>query len=643
MSLRVFIAVTHLLGVGHLARMAAIGRALARAGHSVLLASGGRPAPLVSTQGMTLLQLPPIHCVGTDFRTLLGDDGDPVADAVLERRRALLIGGFRAFAPQVLVTELFPFGRRQLAAEFEALLQAADRQASRPAVLCSIRDILNPPSKPARADEALERLGRWYDRVLVHGDPEVAPLSLSWPVGPALARRLTYTGYIAEDPSPDTASPDTIRAGDGGEILVSGGGSAASLPLFRAALGAAALLTARRWRLLVGHGVPEADFATLAGAAPDNTIVERARPDFPDLLRGCAVSVSQAGYNTVVDVLRTGARSVLVAFDAGGEREQLLRARRLEALGLAAALPQQDVSADTVLQAVARQLAGPQPQPGLADLRGAKASVAVIEAEADRAAARGAAWQRLAEALDRLAAQRRFLTVWWRDDDAVAPGPALDRLLELSRRYAAPLGLAVIPARAEAALAERLAGDDAVVDVLVHGFAHRNHAPPGEKKRELGDRPAGEVLSELAEGLEVTRRLFGPRALPVLVPPWNRIDPALLPQLSGIGFRGLSTFKRRPGEEASAGVALVNTHGDPVAWRSGGGLADEDDLIVGLASHAQTILAGEDEPWGLLTHHLVHDPWTWRFVERLLAALTAHGAVRFSTARAAFGIETDAG
>jgi predicted glycosyltransferase/peptidoglycan/xylan/chitin deacetylase (PgdA/CDA1 family) len=547
----------------------------------------------------------------------------------------LLVGGFRAFAPQVLVTELFPFGRRQLAAEFEALLDAADRQASRPAVLCSIRDVLNPPSKPVRAEEALDRLGRWFDRVLVHGDPRVAALSLSWPVDPALERRLTYTGYIAEPAPAEDGGLQTE-----GEILVSGGGSAAGLPLFRAALGAAQRLPGRRWRLLVGHGVPDADVAALARAAPDNAAVERARPDFPLLLHGCALSVSQAGYNTVVDVLQSGARCVLVAFDAGGEREQILRARRFEALGLAAALPQQDVSADTLLAAVTRQLAAASPERGRVDLRGAEVCVAAIEAEAASATGRAAAWKRLGDALDRLKAQERSLTVWWRDDDAVAPGPALDRLLELSRRYRAPLGLAVIPARAEPALAERLAADGATVDVLVHGWAHRNHAPPGAKKRELGDRPAEQVLSELAQGLEATLRLFGARAIPVLVPPWNRIDPALQPQLRSHGFRGLSTFKRRTSSSAAPGVALVNTHGDPIAWRSGGGLADEAAFVVGLASHAEARVAGEDEPWGLLTHHLAHDAWTWRFVERLLATLAAHGAVRFSTARAVFGIET---
>jgi predicted glycosyltransferase len=640
MRLRVFIAVTHLLGVGHLARAAAIGRALVRAGHQVLLATGGRPALLVSTEGMMLLQLPPLHCVGTDFRTLLDDDGRPVGPEALERRRMLLVAGFRGFAPHVLVTELFPFGRRQLGAEFDALLEAAQSLKSRPAVLCSIRDVLNPPSKPSRAAEALERLGRFYDGVLVHGDPAIVPLSASWPVDASLERRLTYTGYIAED-----TAGDAPRDARGDEIVVSGGGSAASLPLFEAALGAARLMPERPWRILVGHAVAEPAFRTLEADAPANAVVERARPDFPDLLRGAAVSVSLAGYNTVVDVLQAGVRAVFVPFDAGGEREQTLRARRFEDLGLAAVVPQQDVSAERLAEAVARQLASVEPVAAAVDLGGAAASVRAIERAAARAADRTAAWARLSAALDALADQRRTLTVWWRDDDAVTTGPALDRLLALARRFRAPIGLAVIPARAEPGLAERVAADDATVDVLVHGFAHGNHAPPGAKKRELGDRPANQVLDEIAAGLAGLRRLFGDRALPVLVPPWNRIDPALVPLLGATGIRGLSVFKPRAAPEAAPGVALVNTHCDPVDWRSGGGLADEVNLIAGLASHIEAMIAGTaaDEPVGLLTHHLVHDEWTWSFVDRLLAVLARHRAVRFGTARLVFGLETATG
>ena len=63
--------------------------------------------------------------------------------------------------------------------------------------------------------------------------------------------------------------------------------------------------------------------------------VFRFRSDFASLLNGAALSVSQAGYNTVCDILRAGCRSLLVPFSAGGETEQSVRAERLARLGLA--------------------------------------------------------------------------------------------------------------------------------------------------------------------------------------------------------------------------------------------------------------------------------------------------------------------
>ena len=120
----VLLVVTHLLGTGHLTRMAALGRGLARAGHRVTLVTGGRPLPLLDVAGVAVVQLPAVHCVGTDFRTLLGEDGREAGDALMANRRAALLEAFAAAAPDVVVTELFPFGRRQLAAEFEALLAA---------------------------------------------------------------------------------------------------------------------------------------------------------------------------------------------------------------------------------------------------------------------------------------------------------------------------------------------------------------------------------------------------------------------------------------------------------------------------------------------------------------------------------------
>src|SRR5690606_37909844 len=136
-----------------------------------------------------------------------------------------------------------------------------------------------------------------------------------------------------------------------------------------------------------------------------------------------------------------------------------------------------------------------------------------------------AAWQALGAELAAWQEAGRVAGIWWRDDDAVAPGAALDRLLDLATRHQAGLALAVIPAQAEPALARRLAEHPARTAVLQHGYAHTDHAPDGAKKCELvapATRPA--ILEELARGRDRLGALFGDRLLPVMVPPWNRID-----------------------------------------------------------------------------------------------------------------------
>lgn len=632
MSHSVLIAVTHLLGVGHLTRAAALGRGLAAAGHRVTLVTGGRVAPLVRLDSMTVVQLPPVHCRGVDFQTLLGDDGLPISDEVRVARIAALVEAVACARPDVVVTETFPFGRRQLAGEFIALIDAAERLPSRPAILASIRDILNPPSSEAKAVEAQERLGRYYDGVLVHGDQAVTALGASWPVDPALARRLNYTGYVVEAGS--TAAGDEPA---GSDILVSGGGSAASLPLYRAAVAAARNWPGpERWRLFIGHGVPHADFDELARQNDDRLLVERARPDFTRLLAGAALSVSQAGYNTMIDIAVARVRSVIVPFEQGREQEQRLRAECFAGQGLAEVVSEDDLTPQTLSAAVSRAMARPRPDRCPLDLNGIAGGVRVIEAQASQAAALGEASAALSRALSRARDADITIDCWWRDDDAVEPGQDLDRLLDLGRHHGIPIALAVIPQGATAALARRLAGTN--TDVLVHGLAHQNHAPRGVKKQELGFRPAGEAADALRTALEQMRGLFGPRLLPVLVPPWNRIDAALLPLLPAAGFSGLSTYGMRPAASPAPGLVQVNTHVDPVDWKGGGGLVHPAALLASLAERIDAIVDGRHraEPIGLLTHHLVHDPWLWHWIDRFVARLCASPAIRFISAEQAF-------
>ncbi|MBV9567125.1 MAG: glycosyl transferase family 28, partial [Hyphomicrobiales bacterium] len=451
MKPRALIVVTHLLGVGHLARAALMARALVEAGSSVRVVSGGKPSATVNLSGLDVVQLPSVHCVGSDFKTLRSENGEIADEAHLARRRDALLDAYAGYNPDVVVTELFPFGRRQLAREFLALLEAARATSPRPAILCSIRDILQPPSKPSRAAQTLERLGRFYDGILVHADESVISLDASWPIDKALARRLEYTGFIADRGRAKALRLDTAN---GGEIVVSGGGSAASLRLFDAAL-EAAKGDRRRWHILIGHGIEEIRFDELVTKAPANASVERARRDFPSLLSVADVSVSQAGYNTVTDILATGARAVLVPFEDGGEKEQRMRAEHLASQGRAIVVSEAELAPERLLGAIDQVMS--LPQPGSAAtimLDGAGVAAKKIANASARATAVAAAWEQLDMTLEAIANEDETLAFWWRDDDVVAPSPALDRLLRLSERFDAPVALAAIPLLATEALAE---------------------------------------------------------------------------------------------------------------------------------------------------------------------------------------------
>lgn len=371
MSARILIAVTHLLGIGHLVRARQLARALAGAGYEVTLASGGMPDGKAAAN-YRFVQLPPVRTEGTDFRNLLDEDGHVATPERLAARREQLIALAGELSPDIVVTEHFPFGRRQLAGEFLALIEAARMANPRALVLSSIRDVLVAPQRPERLIETAERIATLFDAVLVHGDPRVLPLEASWPVTPEIAGKLVYTGYLAERP----ALPVAI-SGPSGTILVSGGSSAAALPLFETILAAAQLLPQHPLHFLIGRGVAEIDFARLRQSAPANAQVERARPDFPALLAGCALSISQAGYNTALDLLQAGRPALLVPFDAGNETEQALRAAALERAGLARVVNLAE-GPRALAAAIETALAQGAPPAARVDLDGAAGSVAAV-------------------------------------------------------------------------------------------------------------------------------------------------------------------------------------------------------------------------------------------------------------------------
>ena len=371
--MKVFFWVQHLLGIGHLRRTLSLARAAAAAGIETVVASGGLPVPGADPGGARLVQLPPVRAADRYFKQLADERGQPIDDGWRERRRAALFEAYEAARPDALVTELFPFGRRQLRFELEPLLARAQADGCR--VVSSVRDILVEPDKPERVGEMLERATRWYDLVLVHGDPAFVPFDATFPGLDGIAPLVRYTGYAVER----AAVPSS---GDGdGEVLVSAGGGAVGEPLLRAALAARPLSAARdrRWRFLVGEGLPEAAFSSLVRAAPSGAIVERARPDFQTLLARAHLSISQGGYNTVMEVLAAGLRAVVAPYAGGHESEQTLRARALAARGALQVVAEDGLSPESLAAAVDRALAGPPLSAAGIDLGGIPATVRLLQ------------------------------------------------------------------------------------------------------------------------------------------------------------------------------------------------------------------------------------------------------------------------
>lgn len=227
------------------------------------------------------------------------------------------------------------------------------------------------------------------------------------------------------------------------------------------------------------------------------------------------------------------------------------------------------------------------------------------------------AWQNLSQELEKWAASSLTPRLWLRDDDAVEPTPALDRLGDICRKFQVPVVLAVIPKPATKALAEWVK-ERALVSIALHGFNHDNHAPTSEKKCELGlHREPQVVIDELKAGRENHSLLFGEQFIDMLVPPWNRIAPELLNHLPEIGIKTLSTFTWVELQTKTSDLTQLNTHVDIIDWKTTRGGRQTSILIEELTGALKTARERGGLPVGILTHHLVHDEQAWLFLEEL--------------------------
>lgn len=253
----------------------------------------------------------------------------------------------------------------------------------------------------------------------------------------------------------------------------------------------------------------------------------------------------------------------------------------------------------------------------------------------------------------------RTASLWWRDDDATKGSAPLTQLLELAEKFAVPLALAVVPRLADASLLQMI-GQTQNVTPIVHGYAHTNHAPPAEKQAEFGaHRNHATMCAELGDGLSILREMFGGKLLPVLAPPWNRLDDNLAAHLPQLGYCGVSAFRPAPNRFPAPGLVQTNCHIDTIDWHDLRGQRPANTVLEELTALLRirrlypqippgTLIFGKPiphgfdpaEPTGILTHHLVQNADAWEFLTQLLHMIAPHcrpgGGARWLTCAETF-------
>ena len=340
----------HSVGLGHLVRSMNLAEGLAEDFDVTLLNGGPWPRDLAQPPSIDILHLPPL---GLDAdNALVSRDEQFTVEQAVEARKSLIMESFRETAPDVVLIELFPFGRKKFRGELMPLLEAARAAQPAPFVACSLRDILvSKQDQQAHDDRASRVTNEYFDAVLVHADERFVSLEETFRPSVPLRTPVHYTGFVRGAQVERPERPRERR------VLVSAGGGLVGAPLFWAAVEAHPRVLSDLGlgtTIVTGPFLPEPVVEELMRRSEQTTGLEVVRylPDLAGEMAASAISVSQAGYNTTMDILSCSTPSVVVPYGEGRENEQAERSRRLERLGALRVLDPDLLSGDAFFAAV---------------------------------------------------------------------------------------------------------------------------------------------------------------------------------------------------------------------------------------------------------------------------------------------------
>jgi predicted glycosyltransferase len=343
----------HILGMGHLVRSMEIVRGLVKDFQVCFINGGEIVEGFTVPDGVEVVNLPALK-TDTEFQTLHVVDGEYSLEEVQAMRTQQLLAVVDRFQPDIVAIELFPFGRKKFA--FELIPMLAQIKASKKLikVACSLRDIVVGKKDQAKHEDKVCRImNQYFDLLLVHSDRHFIPLSETFSRESDLTCDVRYTGYVSQpinrsDRSTISELDWTALNCNKPKILVSVGGGRFGHELLESIAKTAPILAQslpHHIYLFTGPFAPESLFQSLQQSAADcpNLTVRRYTTCLLDYMQQSDLSISMGGYNTTMNVLATGARSLMLPFTGNGDKEQEIRATKLAEQGILELLSSEDL------------------------------------------------------------------------------------------------------------------------------------------------------------------------------------------------------------------------------------------------------------------------------------------------------------
>jgi predicted glycosyltransferase len=358
------------VGIGHMRRNLSIAQVLARSAGEplILLITGGREACAFSLPaGTDCLTLPALDKEENgQYRARRWDM--PLGELLRLRSRSIA-ASLRDFSPDVMIVDKVPRGAGD---ELEPVIEELHGEG-RTRLVLGLRDVLDSVEtvrrewKETGAEEAI-RL--FYDAVWIYGDRRVFDPVTEYQFSPKVAAKVTYSGYLArkEPDSLATLSEADLVPGLGESnhdlilCLVGGGQDGSRLAETFAQIDFPSGTTGV---ILTGPFMPQQVQNRLRRQAQKN---RRLRvlgfvTDSDLLLQRASRVVAMGGYNTICEILASKTPALIVP-RVTPRQEQLIRAERMQELGLVDMLHPKDLSA----RALRNWLAGHPSQHGAGPL-----------------------------------------------------------------------------------------------------------------------------------------------------------------------------------------------------------------------------------------------------------------------------------